>query len=69
MCELWGLCPQTPRIYRFAARIDLDCGSEVDPAPDQSRPRGRRSGRIPALPYPPPRVSGEFSSILREETQ
>jgi hypothetical protein len=64
MCELWGLCPQTPRICRFPARIDLDCGSEFDPAPDQSRPRGRRSGRIPAAP-----ATGEFSSTCREETQ
>jgi len=42
-------------IYRFGAEIDLDWGSEFESLPDQSRPRGRRSGRIPALPYPPPR--------------
>jgi hypothetical protein len=42
-------------IYRFGAEIDLDWGSEFESLPDQSRPRGRRSGRIPALPYAPPR--------------
>jgi hypothetical protein len=48
----WGLCPQTPGIFRFRARI---------PGPQErdrltlaeSWPLNRRSGRIPALPYPP----------------
>ena len=29
----WELCPQTPRIYGFPARIDLDWGSEVRSLP------------------------------------
>jgi hypothetical protein len=31
----WGLCPQTPRIYRFRARVWSGLGERVDLAPDQ----------------------------------
>jgi hypothetical protein len=48
----WGRCPQTPGIYRFAARMAV-VGAACAALP--FRPLGRRSGRIPALPYPPPR--------------
>jgi len=37
-CELWGLCPQTPRIYRFAAKIGLDWGSELSSLPTNLGP-------------------------------
>ena len=49
----WGLCPQTPGIYRFPARMAVLVGAAGAAPP--FRPLGRRSGRIPALPYPPPR--------------
>src|SRR5208282_1227219 len=49
----WELRPQTPGIYRFPARM-ADLPGAADAAPS-FRPLGRRSGRIPALPYPPPR--------------
>ena len=42
-----GFAPKTPRIYRFLARMAGNSGSEVL-SPPPSRPRGRRSGRIPA---------------------
>jgi len=60
----WGLYPQTPRIYRFRARIwslDLGWGSELVSLPTKSRPLGRRSGRIPAWPYPPPRPTAVYA--------
>jgi hypothetical protein len=36
--DLWGLCPQTPRIYRLAAKIGLDWGSELDSLPTNLGP-------------------------------
>jgi hypothetical protein len=33
-----GLCPQTPRIYRFAAKIGLDWGSEFNSLPTNLGP-------------------------------
>jgi len=49
----WGLCPHTPGIYRFGARMTggADCYRPAIPA------MSRRLGRIRALPYPPPRRS------------
>ena len=48
-----GRCPRAPGIYRAWARMTLG------PAGGCCRPAipalGRRSGRIPAEPYPPPR--------------
>ncbi len=49
----WGRCPQTPGIYRFSARMAVLFGAAGAAPP--FRPPVRRSGRIPALPYPPPR--------------
>src|SRR5262249_44744825 len=49
----WGLCPHAPGIYRFPARMARFFGAAGAAPP--LRPLGRRSGRIPALPYPPPR--------------
>ena len=53
-----GLCPCDPRIYRFTASPVY--GLRFASTPEASmarlrrvRPRNRRSGRIPALPYPP----------------
>ena len=51
-----GLCPSDPRIYRIPAspiwRRQMTRGRLA--APDRVWPRNRRSGRIPALPYPRP---------------
>ena len=53
-----GLRPCDPRIYRFPA--SPGCSLRFASTPEASsarlrrvRPRNRRSGRIPALPYPP----------------
>jgi hypothetical protein len=53
-----GLRPCDPRIYRFAASPvqGLRCASTPEASAARLRrvrPRNRRSGRIPALPYPP----------------
>ena len=54
----WGRCPQTPGIYRIPARMAAAFLGAADAAPPRWRalphsgPLGRRSGRIPALPYP-----------------
>ncbi len=34
----WGLCPQTPRIYRMGAKIGLDWGSEWNSLPTNLGP-------------------------------
>ena len=34
----WGLCPQTPRIYRLGAKIGLDWGSELHSLPTNLGP-------------------------------
>ncbi len=47
----WGLCPQTPGIFRFRARMNRRAAH----AAPSFRPLGQRSGRIPALPYPLPK--------------
>ncbi len=49
----WGRCPQTPGIYRLPRQNGCFLGAAGAAPP--FRPLGRRSGRIPALPYPPPR--------------
>jgi hypothetical protein len=46
-----GLGPRAPRIYRFRARMARGAGRLTPPSP--FRPLSRRSGRFPALPYPP----------------
>jgi len=57
----WGRCPQTPGIYRIPARMADPFLGAARRRPAMLacvtafRPLGRRSGRIPALPYPPPR--------------
>ena len=51
---LWGLRPHTPGIFRFRAKMD---NAEVKDGTQTVLPfrrPGQRSGRIPALPYPPP---------------
>jgi hypothetical protein len=48
---LGGSSPKPPGIYRFGARIQGP--RERALALAESRPLSRRSGRIPALPYPP----------------
>lgn len=67
----WGLCPHTPGIYRFTARIAGFLGGRLVAAPPRwsalpaFRPLDRRSGRIPALPYPPTR-SDQYRPICDE---
>jgi hypothetical protein len=34
--SLWGLCPQTPRIYRFGAKMALKTLGEQKAKPDTS---------------------------------
>ena len=48
----WGLCPQTPGIFRFPARMVV-FRERATPAPMPFRPLSRRSGCVPAVPYPP----------------
>jgi hypothetical protein len=53
-----GLCPCDPRIYRFPASPVWSLRFASTPEASMARlrrvrPRNRRSGRIPALPYPP----------------
>jgi hypothetical protein len=47
----WGLRPQTPGIYRFRARMVCHGGGWSRLLP--FRLLSRRSGCVPALPYPP----------------
>ena len=47
----WGLCPQTPGICRFAARMRGYGGGAGRLRP--FRRLSRRSGCVPAEPYPP----------------
>src|SRR6266446_6997681 len=47
----WGLRPQTPGIYRFQARMACGGGGLSRLLP--FRLLSRRSGCVPALPYPP----------------
>jgi hypothetical protein len=47
-----GLCPCDPRIYRFPASPVWTPEASIARL-RRVRPRNRRSGRVPALPYPP----------------
>jgi hypothetical protein len=47
-----GLCPCDPRIYSFDASPVWTPEASVARL-RRVRPRNRRSGRVPALPYPP----------------
>ena len=47
----WGRCPQTPGIYRLGARMTALGGGRSRPRP--FRRLSRRSGCVPAWPYPP----------------
>src|SRR5271167_4198260 len=46
-------------IYRFGANPGTAVGRFLPPSPVLAL--GRRSGRVPALPYPPPRLSQRTS--------
>jgi hypothetical protein len=46
----WGRCPQTPGIYRPEARMSNRGGWR---RPRPFRLLSRRSGCVPAVPYPP----------------
>jgi hypothetical protein len=48
----WGLCPHTPGIYRFRAKMGGGVRKDGTEAVLPFRHPGQRSGRIPALPYP-----------------
>ncbi len=53
---IWGLRPQAPGIYRFIDQSMRKKGGEHEFAlPLILRSSVRRSGRFPALPYPPNR--------------
>jgi len=56
----WGRRPQTPGIYRFRARMKACGGRWLGLR--SFRPLSRRSGCVPAVPYPPLRSiqSGTF---------
>ena len=61
----WGLCPQTPRIYRFGAKIGLDWGSELSLLPTNRDPGSAlRSHPCVALTSAP--ASWKFTSTLAE---
>ncbi len=67
----WGRCPQTPGIYRLGARMTALGGGRSRPRP--FRRLSRRSGCVPAWPYPPLRYfqSGSHQprrSILLQPT-
>jgi hypothetical protein len=52
-----GLCPRTPGVYRFMGYqlYGKKTGRRSSPRPQPSSHLGRRSGRSPAEPCPPPR--------------
>src|SRR5688572_7046646 len=50
-CLLWGRCPHTPGIYRFTARMTALRGGRYRLG--LFRLLSRRSGCVPAEPYPP----------------
>jgi transposase len=56
-----GACPQTPRIYCMLPKRRGWGGREIFPNAPLLRlwPLGRRSGRFPPLPYPPPRSNNK----------
>jgi hypothetical protein len=47
----WGRCPHTPGIYRIPARMTERGGRSLGLR--SFRPLSRRSGCVPAVPYPP----------------
>jgi hypothetical protein len=59
-CSTWGPCPQTPGSYRIVARM-TNRGGWRRPRP--FRLLSRRSGCVPAVPYPPLRY---FQSGLHQ---
>ena len=50
-----GALPPDPQDLALWCQDGSGLGERMGLAPDRSRPRGRRSGRIPAEPCPPPR--------------
>ena len=66
--EQLGALPPDPQDLSLSCQnllFVLVWGSELDSLPTQSRPLGRRSGRIPALPYPPPRPPTVYAKTGR----
>src|SRR5208337_2940951 len=55
-----GALPPDPQDLSLGCQDGSGLGERVGLAPDRSRPRSRRSGRIPAEPYPPPRPLGSL---------
>ena len=49
-CSTWGRCPQTPGIHRIGAGMSNGGGWR---RPRSFRLLSRRSGCVPAVPYPP----------------
>ncbi len=60
-----GLRPQTPRIYRFGAKMGLDWGSVWHSLPTNLGPGVGPAlrDRIPAEPYPPSRPLGSLLEL------
>jgi hypothetical protein len=52
----WGRYPQTPEFFAFQPEW-IVLGSGLRPPPGPFRPLSRRSGCVPAVPYPPLRYS------------
>ena len=52
--------PPDPQDLSLWCQDGWGLGERAGLAPDRSRPRSRRSGRIPAEPYPPPRPRGSL---------
>ena len=63
----WGPCPQTPRIYRIVLSQAKAQNRRGEPRSPSSlvQPRSRRSGCIPAEPYPPPRSTPVYPNRAR----
>ena len=64
-CSTWGRCPQTPGIYRLEARMSNGGGWR---RPRPFRLLSRRSGCVPAVPYPPLRFFQSGLHQLRRAT-
>ena len=69
-----ALPPKPPGIYRFMAKAEdwknnKEGGANSVPAPPLLRHLSRRSGRVPALPYPPLRqIEYNRTWLLEKET-
>ena len=63
----WELRPQTPRIYRFRARIWSGLGERVDLAPDQIPAPGSALRSHPCVALSSAQAAAKFTSTRGEE--